>query len=179
MLDGEKNIIERAVRGESSAFGLLYDYYQPKIYRFIYLKVSHREEAEDLTHQVFLSSWQNINKYEFKGFPFSSLLYQIARNRVIDYYRTKKKNISLENIAEPGIKSFTEETIDNNLNFKKIKQAINQLNSDQQDVIIMRFIEDFSPQETARAINKSCGAVRLLQYRAIKNLRKILNSKLS
>lgn len=178
MIDGEKNIIKRAIKGESSAFGLLYDEYQPRIYRFIYLKVSHREEAEDLTHQVFLGAWQNIGNYQFKGFPFSSWLYQIARNQVIDHYRTKKKNVSLESVADPEIESSSEKTIDSNLDIEKIKQAIIRLNPEQQDIIIMRFIDDFSPQEAAKALNKSYGAVRLLQYRAIKNLKRILNQEL-
>ena len=177
MLDGEKNIIKGAIRGKSSAFGLLYDHYQPRIYRFIYLKVSHREEAEDLTHQVFLSSWQNIGNYKFKGFPFSSWLYQIARNQVIDYYRTKKKNVSLESIADPEVESSSEKTIDSNLELKRIRQAITKLNQEQQDVIIMRFIDDLSPQEVAVALNKTSGAVRLLQHRAIKNLKIIMNNE--
>ncbi|MEE8131600.1 MAG: RNA polymerase sigma factor [Candidatus Paceibacterota bacterium] len=177
MLDGEKNIIKSAIRGKSSSFGLLYDHYQPRIYRFIYLKVSHREEAEDLTHQVFLSAWQNIDNYKFKGFPFSSFLYRIARNQVIDYYRTKKKNVSLENIADPEIESFSEKIIDSNLELEKVREAITQLNPEQQDVIIMRFVEDLSSQEVAKALNKSSGAVRLLQYRAIKNLKRIMNNE--
>lgn len=176
MIDGEKNIIKRAIRGEASAFGLLYDEYQPRIYRFIYLKVSHREEAEDLTHQVFLSAWQNITHYEFQGFPFTSWIYQIARNQVIDHYRTKKKNISLESVADPEVESSSEKTIDSNLDIEKIKQALSQLNQEQQDIIIMRFVDDLSPKEAAKALNRSYGAVRLLQYRAIKNLKKILES---
>ncbi len=177
MIDGEKHIIKCAVRGEASAFGSLYDHYQPRIYRFIYLKVSHREEAEDLTHQVFLSAWQNIDGYKFRGFPFSGWLYQIARNRVIDYYRTKKKNVSLESVAEPEVESSDEKAIDYDLNLEKLKKAVALLNPEQQDVIIMRFVEDLSPDETAKALNKSSGAVRLLQHRAVKNLKKILNPK--
>ena len=88
MLDGEKRIIQDAVGGEASAFGLLYDHYQPKIYRFVLVKVGRREEAEDLTHQIFLHALQNIGSYEHLGFPFSSWLYQIARNQIIDHYRT-------------------------------------------------------------------------------------------
>ena len=177
MLDGEKDIIEHAIKGESSAFGLLYDKYQPQIYRFIYLKVSHREEAEDLTHQVFLKSWQNIAEYKFQGFPFSSWLYQVARNQIIDYYRAKKINLDIEEIDEPKIENTTAKTIDNNSDIKKIKKAIKQLNPKQQDVIILRFIEELSIKETASALKKTEMAVKLLQYRAIKNIKKILNSQ--
>ena len=72
MLDGDKNLIERAIGGEAEAFGQLYDKYQSGIYRFIYLKVGLREEAEDLTHQVFLKSWQNISGTTSRDFPFQA-----------------------------------------------------------------------------------------------------------
>jgi len=175
MLDGDKKLIERAIKGEASAFGFLYDKYQPQIYRFIYLKVSHREEAEDLTHQVFLKSWENIGGYSFQGFPFSSWLYSIARHQVIDYYRTKKINIDLEGIAELKSENLEVSALDGALEMEMVKKAINQLNPSQQDVIILRFVEDFSPKEAASILNKSETAVKLLQHRAIKNLKKILN----
>lgn len=178
MLDGEKQLIEQAIRGEASAFGLLYDRYQPQIYRFIYLKVSHREEAEDLTHQVFLKSWQNIGGYKFQSFPFSSWLYRIARNQVIDYYRVKKNNLNLEEISESKIDDSSIGIIailDDNSDVKKIKEAIKQLSPGHQDVIILRFIEELSLKETASALKKTEIAVKLLQHRAIKNIKKILN----
>ncbi|MEK7451662.1 MAG: sigma-70 family RNA polymerase sigma factor [Patescibacteria group bacterium] len=176
MIDGEKDIIERAIKGEAEAFGLLYDSYQPQIYRFIYLKVSHREEAEDLTHQVFLNAWQKINNYAFRGFPFSSWLYQIARNQVIDHYRVKKIVINIEEdeVADTETETIAE-LIDKNLGVEKIRTIIGRLNPSHQDVIILRFIEDFSPKETAQILGRSETAVKLLQHRAIKNLKKILN----
>src|SRR5579862_2288407 len=97
MLDGEEKVIKSAVTGNSSAFGELYDHYQPMIYRFVAVKVSRREEAEDITHQVFLSAWINIKNYKHRGHPFSSWLYQIARNQVIDHYRSKRNDVSIEN----------------------------------------------------------------------------------
>lgn len=176
MIDGEKDIIERAIKGEAEAFGLLYDRYQPQIYRFIYLKVSHREEAEDLTHQAFLNAWQKINNYAFRGFPFSSWLYQIARNQVIDHYRAKKIVINIEEDEAVEIKTENpSELIDKNLDIEKIKMAVGRLNPAHQDVIILRFIEDFSPKETAQVLGRSEMAIKLLQHRAIKNLKKILN----
>ncbi len=178
MIDGDKNLIEKAIKGEASAFGLLYDKYQPQIYRFIYLKVGLREEAEDLTHQVFLKSWQNIENFNFQGFPFSSWLYSVARHQVIDFYRTKKTSIVLEEIVELKTNDpSAEEALDSEVILEKVKKAIAQLGDEQQDVIILRFIEDFSLQEVASILDKTEGAVKLLQHRGIKNLRKILNSK--
>ena len=180
MTDGEEKLIKDAIRGEASAFGLLYDHYQPQIYRFIYLKVNHREEAEDLTHQVFLNAWQNIEKYNFRGFPFSSWLYRIARNKTIDYYRTKKENIDLTIITEEiiSIDKNTDEIIDTVLNAEKVKKTIKQLKPSEQEVIILRFIEELSLNETAKIMGKTVTAVKLIQHRAIKNLHRLLEKEL-
>jgi len=176
MIDGDKQLIKRAIRGEASAFGSLYDKYQPQIFRFIFLKVGHREEAEDLTHQVFLKSWQNINNFNFQGFPFSSWLYSVARHQVIDFYRTKKKNVAFEEIIELEINEESlPETLDIEATIEQVKEAIGRLGGEQQDVIILRFIEDFSVREVASIMDKTEGAVKLLQHRGIKNLRAILS----
>ncbi len=179
MLDGEEQLIKNAISGEASAFGLLYDRYQPKIYRFIYLKVSHREEAEDLTHQVFLSAWEKIENFQFKenSSYFSGWLYQIARNKVIDHYRTRKNNLDISKIQVIDEKNRPENTFENNLNIKETRQAISLLNPNEQDVIIMRFIEELSPKEISKALGKSEVSIRIIQYRAIKKLKNILNNK--
>ncbi|MEK7195397.1 MAG: sigma-70 family RNA polymerase sigma factor [Patescibacteria group bacterium] len=177
MLDGEEKIIKRAVEGKSSAFGSLYDHYHSKIYRFVLMKVSRREEAEDITHQVFLSAWQNIKSYKDLGYPFSSWLYRIARNQVADYYRSKKSESSLENFDPEYFISPATISLDLSLKMEmeKVILAIRKLKPEYQDVIIMRFVEDMPVKETAEAIQKSEGAVKLLQHRAIKELKKILS----
>ena len=177
MLDGEKSIVESAVRGVSSAFGLLYDHYQPKIYRFVLIKVSQREEAEDITHQVFLHAWQNIHSYADLGFPFSSWLYRIARNQVIDHYRTKKHDVSLTELDAQTMHdgSHAGSAAEKNFELDRIRQALSQLKPEYQDVILMRFVEDLSIKETAAGLQKTQGAVKLMQYRALKQLKAILN----
>lgn len=179
MVDGEKNLIDQAIKqsmmGEASAFGLLYDRFQPQIYRFIYLKVSHREEAEDLTHQVFLSAWQNISNYEHLGFPFSSWLYSIARNKVIDHYRAQKTNLNIESLEIIDNSENPHEKIDKHFNIKNIEKALKKLNSIDQDIILMRYVNELSVRETAKILNKSEISIRLLQHRAIKKLQKLLN----
>lgn len=176
MLDGENNIVKDAIRGKASAFGLLYDYYQPKIYRFVLIKVGQREEAEDLTHQVFLSAWQNISSYESRGFPFSSWLYRIARNQITDHYRMSKPITPIEQInpdyfAEPASAAIG---FDQAINLNRIRLAINQLEPNYQDVIIMRFIEDLTLKETAAALQRTEGSVKVAQHRALKKLKEIL-----
>lgn len=173
MLDGETHIVAKAVEGESSAFGLLYDHYQPHIYRFVAVKVGHREEAEDLTHQVFLHAWLNIRSYRDKGFPFSSWLYRIARNQVIDHYRTRKSSVPIEDIP-PDLeeeRSDLADRLDFDSEMSKVWNALARLKPDYQDVIILRFIEEFSVKETAEMLKKSEGAIKLMQHRAIKQLK--------
>ena len=177
MLDGEEKFIREAVRGKASAFGPLYDHYQPMIYRFVLVKVGRREDAEDLTHQVFLSAWQNIRSYRHRGHPFSSWLYQIARNQVIDHYRAKKNETSIESIDPEYFVTMAsaELALPAKLEMETVRRAIEQLKPDYQDVIIMRFIEDVPLKETADILEKSEGAIKLMQHRAIQELKKMLH----
>ncbi|MBI4992337.1 MAG: sigma-70 family RNA polymerase sigma factor [Candidatus Harrisonbacteria bacterium] len=183
MLEEEKKHIQRAKGGNKEAFGLLYDHYLPKIYRFIFLKVANRAEAEDLAHEVFLNAWQSIYRYKDEGFPFSSWLYQIAKNGVIDFYRTSKKNIQLEAVNEELVKINANypENLETALALEKLQKIIRLLKPEYQDVLIMRFVEDMSHEEIAAILNKSEGAVRLIQHRALKELKSLYekNSQLN
>lgn len=178
MLENEYKIIREAQKGKSEHFGLLYDHYSPQIYRFIYIKVSHKQEAEDLTHEVFLSAWKNIENYNYKGLPFSSWLYQIARNRVIDFYRTRKQALSIDQVSENAFSENQDldQIIDKEASISKVKESIKKLAEDYQNIIILRFIEDLSTSEISKVINKSEGAIRIMQYRAIRKLKEILEA---
>lgn len=175
MLENEKKYIEEACGGNRDSFGIIYSHYVPQIYRFVFFKVSRKQTAEDLTHEIFLSAWQNIKNYKQKEFPISSWLYQIARNRVIDHYRTDKKNISIdtEDFREDLVGFYEQKNPDISFNIEKIKSLIKLLKPEYQDVIIMRYVEDLDSKEIAGALNKSEGAVRLIQHRAINNLKEL------
>ena len=176
MVDGEKNLIELAIKGEASAFGSLYDHYQPKIYRFVLVKVGRREEAEDLTHQVFLNAWTNIGRYEDVGFPFSSWLYRIARNAVVDFYRAHRENVSLEK-TDPemfAMQASVHADLAAKMDLEKVKSAIREMKPEYQDVIMLRFVEDLPIKEVATAMEKSEGAVKVIQHRAIRELQQKL-----
>jgi len=175
MVEDESKLVKRAVSGEAEAFGILYDRHHAQIFRFVYLKVQSREEAEDLTHQAFLHAWQHIKTYSQRGTPISSWFYRIARNKVIDHYRTRKPSVELEDAPElqaPGASN--QELLDMKFSSEKITKAIAALKPEYQDVIIMRFIEELSPKETAQVLGRSSGAVRLLQHRAVKALKSAL-----
>lgn len=179
MLDNENFIIKKIKKGDIESFGLLYDHYFKQIYRFIFLKVNHKEDAQDLTHQVFLQAFKKIGDYEEKGFPFSSWLYKIARNEIIDFYRSKKTNVALEeleNVLTDANQENIKDRLDLKIQIEKVRLALKKIKPEYQDVIIMRFIEDLSIKEVAEILNKTEGAIKLIQHRAIASLKKILNN---
>jgi RNA polymerase sigma-70 factor (ECF subfamily) len=143
----------------------------------VFLRVGgRRADAEDLTHQVFLSAWQNIRSYEFQGFPFSSWLYRIAHNAVVDYYRTHKSHFDIAALPEGELVDTPDlhHNLDQKAELEKIKAAIHKLEPDQQSVILMKFVNDLSNKEIAQALGKSEGAVRVIQHRALKKLKSLL-----
>ncbi|OHB21516.1 MAG: hypothetical protein A2939_00310 [Parcubacteria group bacterium RIFCSPLOWO2_01_FULL_48_18] len=171
----EKKAVQKAKKGNASSFGLLYDHYVSKIYRFVFVKVMSRQDAEDICQQVFLSAWQNIRAYEEVGFPFSSWLYRIARNAVIDFYRLRRPTVNIENI-EPLLADYSDASfaIEQGLAVERILRAVARLTDEQREVVVMKFVEDLDNEEIARALEKNEGAVRVLQHRALENLKKFV-----
>lgn len=179
MMEDESILIRRALRGEASAFGLLYDRYIAKMYRFILVKVGgQREEAEDLAHQVFLRAWVELQRgaYRDQGHPFGSWLYRIARNLVIDHWRRLKYAVSLDETAEelPTNDPELGERLDRNRDARALVHAIQKLKEIEQDVLLLRFTEELPVKTVAETLGKTEGAVKLIQHRAIEKLRELL-----
>lgn len=178
-MEGEKNLVDKARKGNSEAFGSLYDYYLPRIYRFVLFKVSHKQQAEDITQHTFMKAWENIGSYKPQGHPFGSWLYRIARNSVIDHYRKDQPLIDIEEVAPEalGIDNSLISGLEIKLNLEKVLRAIRELNQVEQDVLIMRFVEDLPHDEVARAVQKSENAVKVIQHRALKKLKDNLSKR--
>ena len=175
-------LVEKAQKGDSEAFGVLYDRYLPKIYRFVLLKVGGRKhDAEDLTHQAFAQAWEHINSFGFKGFPFSSWLYRIASNAVIDYYRTFKNHLDIEYAPREAVVQYPdfEGLHDDSVDMQFVKSAIAKLEPDQQNVVVMRFVDELSTREIAHALGKTEGAVRVIQHRALKQIKQHIDASRS
>lgn len=177
----EEKLIKKAKNGSNEAFGKLYDKNIDKIYRFIFLRISKKSDAEDITQKVFLKAWENMDKYEIReNIPFSSWLYRIAKNSIIDYYRTEKNHPGIEDVPEYELGEAPtdhEKKAQDKLKFKEIKEALNELTENQQDVIIMKFIEELENEEIAEILNKTEVAVRVTQHRALKKIKKIIKKK--
>lgn len=167
-------LVKQAQRGDRDAFGKLYQKYLDKLYRYIYFRVGQDTDmAEDMTHGVFLKAWEKLKS--FTGGSFQAWLYTIARNMVIDYYRSSRPMAVLhENIVDDT--AVPEENIFLRLQVEKIRRAFTYLTSEQQEVMTMRFINDMSHREIAHVLGKKEDAVRALQYRALKELRKYVDT---
>jgi len=181
-MEDERKLISKAKEGKEEAFGQLYDKYMPAIYRFVFLKVgAQKAQAEDICHEVFLNAWQNIKNFRFQGYPFSSWLYRIALNAVIDYYRTRKVNIDIDLVPEEAMatNASLHESLDDKFDLQMVKMCLTKLEPSYQDVLIMKFIEELSNKEIAAALDKSEGAIRVVQHRAIKQLKKFIEDERS
>lgn len=158
--------------GNREMFAHLYEKYVERIYRYIYCRVTDNMLAEDITSQVFLKAWEKLNSYELGLSPFLAWLYRIARNTVIDYYRTKKAAISIDDVDHLKI-SYADEVdkkLDLQAQSKGLHEALLTLPAQQQKVLILKFIEGFNNIEIAQQLGKQPGAVRALQMRGLHKL---------
>lgn len=173
----EADIFNAAIEGSSEALGKLYDAYFDRIYRFIYYRTSHQQTAEDLTEEVFIKAFRALPTLKGGPTKLSGWIFQIARNTVIDHYRKANPIVSIdeaENIAvhETGAIDTLQLQSDQRL----ILTAMDKLSSEQQQVVRLRFLEEFEIAEIAQMLGKSEGNIRIIQYRALTKLRTILES---
>lgn len=179
-LQEEKDLAIRATRHEREAFGLLYDRYVTKIYQYVYYKVGSGAEAEDLTAQVFLRAWEAIGGYEWREHPFSAWLFRIARNLVVDYHRARRETVSLEGTdgrdeIQPSDTALPDQSLQALFASEQLRRAVGQLTEEQQEVILLRFIEGYSTAEIAAIMGKREGAIRGLQFRGLAALRELIH----
>lgn len=179
-LDNERQLVLQAQAGNAEAFGQLYDAYMERIYRFIYFRVEDQQTAEDITSKVFMRAWNNLDRFRLGRTPYLAWLYTIAHNAVIDHYRTRKVTTALEDVrlSQPDYAEVVENEIDIEVEMKSIKSAMQTLTGDQQQVLMLKFIEGMSNDEIARHLGKREGAVRALQMRGLRALAKQLEEKM-
>jgi RNA polymerase sigma-70 factor, ECF subfamily len=166
--------VDQAKSGDGEAFGQLYEAYLDRVYRFVYFRVTDAQIAEDLTSLVFLKAWENLGRYHPHG-PFLAWLYAIARNTVIDNYRTRKPTVSLEEAAPVAAQ---DEKLDDHVQLQfemqSLQAAMQHLTEEQQEVITLKFIADYDTAQIAKMMGKSEGAIRALQMRALQALGRVM-----
>lgn len=175
-----KNLLKRAAQGDREAFGELYEAYLGEIYRYIFFRVYNQQDAEDLTETVFLKTWEGLiqNKPE-KIKNLRAWIYRIAHNTVVDYHRTQKTSLPVDALpAPPNPHSASlEAVVSNNIETEQLARHILKLEPHYQQVLILRFINQMSHAETAEVMDISEGNVRVIQYRALKKIRAIIDER--
>jgi RNA polymerase sigma-70 factor (ECF subfamily) len=173
----EESLVQRAKQHDQNAFAQLYEEYFDKIYRYVALKIGDKEEAEDMTQQVFLKALQSISSFKWKGTPFSAWLYRIAHNQIVDYLRKKSKRPSTlydDSLAggEHGVSP--QLVAERNMDIEQLLLATRRLTEAQREVISLRFAGDLPTAQVAKMMGKSEGAIKALQHSAIVALRKTM-----
>ena len=171
----ELALIGRAQRGDEQAFGELYEIWAAKVYRFVFSKVKSVPIAEDITADMFLKAWQKLHQYKPRtGISFSSWLYAIARNGVVDYYRLNQRSeISFEDLPEmadlEGEELYREKS--------EIEQALKNLPEEYEKVLRLRFVEQLPIARVAQIMKKKEDNIRALTSRALKKLKDSFSTK--
>lgn len=177
----DKQLLSRLRSRDKEAFVKVYDEHVADIHRFVYFKIGRRDEADDLTSIIFLKAWNHIqNKTLEDAKTLRALLYKIARNAIVDYFRDQSRPgaISLDDEdnpvdvaadqADPGMQ------MDEAREMEQIRQKLPLLKEEYREMIIMRFINDLSLDEIAEITGKNKGAVRVSLHRALNALRELV-----
>jgi len=174
------DVIDRARRGDTAAFGEIYDAHVENVYRYLVYRVHEPSDAEDLTSEVFTRAFANIHRYRWQGKSLLAWLYTIARNAVTDRRRRDRPTVELDDaygLAADGPTAHERAVLGEEVD--ALRGAVKHLTGEQQEVLVLRFVEDLSSREVADILGKNEGAIRALQFRALGRLRTILRDQLS
>ncbi len=178
-----RNLVKKAKAGrEPEAFGQLYDEYVDQIFRYVYYKVGDFAEAQDLTGQTFLKAFENIDSYEMRDVAFSSWLYRIAHNLVVDHFRreSKRENVPIDD-QPPTVsdRGNPVETVMADMESERLYRAMQKLTHNQREVLVLKFIDNLSNSQVAEIMGISVGAVKSTQKRGLLSLNRILSNSTS
>jgi RNA polymerase sigma-70 factor (ECF subfamily) len=174
-------LVERAQAGDTDAFGQIYDRYLDTVFRYIYFRVSTRTLAEDLTSETFLRALRRIGSFTWQGRDLGAWLVTIARNLVADHFKSGRYRLEVATAEvldadspDRGPEGSPETAVLDHLTNTTLLTAVKRLNPEQQECIVLRFLQGFSVAETAQTMGKNEGAIKALQYRAVRSLARLL-----
>lgn len=175
MSRNDAELIKKAQAGEVGAYGELYKRYLDTIFRYLRCRVPDEHTAEDLTETVFLRAFEKLDGYTDRGHPFSTYLYRVARNQLVDFYRGQKEEGELDQAA--GVESAEmgpEAQLELGDRQRELLAALGQLPSDYQEVIRLRILLELPTPTVAQWMERSEGATRVLLHRALKAVKVLL-----
>ncbi|WP_052664479.1 sigma-70 family RNA polymerase sigma factor [Nitriliruptor alkaliphilus] len=169
-------LVDRARTGDAQAFADLYDRYVDQIFAYVYRRVGHRQLAEDLVGDVFLRAFRRLSTFEWQGVDLGAWITTIARNRVHDHFKSARFRLerTTDEVREPAPSGQSHEDPERIAVARDMARALGAalegLKGEHREVIELRFIHDLSVAETAAVMERSVGATKALQYRALKAL---------
>ncbi len=174
-----RRTVAKAKSGDPAAIAQLYDLFASRVYRFALVRVDSPADAEDLLQRTFLKVIEALPRYQERGLPVAAWVFRIARNAVIDFERTRHEHSDLEAMAErPDERRGPAELAEAASERIALRAAITRLTTDQRAVVEYRFFAGLSHREIGRLMDRSEGAIRIMQFRAIEALRGHLGPEL-
>jgi RNA polymerase sigma-70 factor (ECF subfamily) len=175
------DLVARAQSGDAEAFGALYDRYVDVVYRYVFYRVSNKSLTEDMVSETFLRALRRITSFTWQGRDFGAWLVTIARNLIADHYKSSRYKLEVATAemldADRATDGPENEVLDNLTNITLL-EAVKMLGAEQQECVVLRFLQGFSVSETALAMGKTDGAIKALQYRAVQSLKRLLPAEL-
>jgi RNA polymerase sigma-70 factor (ECF subfamily) len=174
-----RRLVGLAQDGDREALEALYLLHFDRIYSYLHLSVGNRHDAEDLTTQTFLKMLEAIGRFRWQSAPFSAWLFRIAHNLAMDHFRASKRWQPEEEVPEPddALASSAEEEALQSIGRKSMLGLIEDLSNEQQQVLTLKFVFNFSNGEAATILEKTEGAVKSLQHRALASLQRRISSR--
>lgn len=172
----DDSALERAVKGDTEAFSVLYERYVARIYNYIFYRTGSAADAEDLTSKVFYRAFGHIHSYRNTGIPFSAWLYRIAHNLVANWYRdnSRRREVPLDDHPQIQRSEHPESSLMELQEKERLLRAIRTLPDDRQQLLILKFVDDLSNAEIAVIMHRSEGAIKSLYHRTLLALRDAL-----
>ena len=169
-----RGLVDRAQRGDREALEELYLIHFDRIYSYLHVSVGNRHDAEDLTTQTFLKMLESIGKFRWRSAPFSAWLFRIAHNLAMDHFRAARRWQPEEEVPEPEPDESTsaEAGALHSIGRKSMLELIDDLSPDQQQVLTLKFVFNLPNAEVAAILDKTEGAIKSLQHRALVSLQK-------
>jgi len=174
-------LVRRAQAGDGEAFGQLYDRYVDQVFRFVYYRVNDRALAEDFTSETFLRALRRIGTINYQGRDIGAWFMTIARNIVFDHAKSARFRLEIstgEDVEPAEAVLGPEAAVLAHLTNTRLLSAVNELNDEQKECIVLRFLQGLSVAETAQVMGKNDGAIKALQHRAVKRLAGMLAGEL-